>query len=186
MKRRKRKKRKKRRLPRISSHSSCGRARRRQRQWLGCNAGFPCDVTPRAVFPSSVDMPEFPGILAGIMEQTVDIPVPQGGGRIAGPQGFLPGQSSTALQERISERLLEQMFDCIPSGGPQGFRPGQGSSSSSPRPTGISEDTDEGEKKCDSTSALEVGTASALELMDVGSLCLADDPGDRGAKEAVA
>ena len=41
-------------------------------------------------------------------------------------------------------------------------------------------------KKCDSTSALEVGTASALELMDVGSPCLADGPGDRGAEEAGA
>ena len=63
---RKRKKRRKRRLPRTSSHSSCGRARRRQRQWLGCIAGFPGDVTPRAVFPSSVGMSEFPGILAGM------------------------------------------------------------------------------------------------------------------------
>ena len=53
---------------------------------------------------------------------------------------FLPGQSSTALQERFSERLLEQMIDCIPGGGPQGFRPGQSSSSSSHRPAGISED----------------------------------------------
>ena len=26
-----------------------GCAHRRQRQWLGCNAGFPGDVTPRAV-----------------------------------------------------------------------------------------------------------------------------------------
>ena len=39
-KRRRKKKRRKRRLPRTSSHSSCGRARRRQRQWLACNAGF--------------------------------------------------------------------------------------------------------------------------------------------------
>ena len=66
--------------------------------------------------------------LQRIMEQTVDIPVPQGGRRIA---------------ERISARLLEQMFDCIPGGGPHGFRPGQSSSSSSHRPAGISKDTDE-------------------------------------------
>ena len=88
--------------------------------------------------------------LQRIMEQTVDIPVPQGGGRIADPQGFLPGQSSTALHgsqerisERIGERLLEQMLGCIPDEGPQGFLPGQSSSSSSHRPAGISEDTDE-------------------------------------------
>ena len=48
--------------------------------------------------------------LQRIMEQTVDIAVPQGGGRIAGPQGFFPGQSSTA-QARISARLLEQMLE---------------------------------------------------------------------------
>ena len=41
-------------------------------------------------------------------------------------------------------------------------------------------------KKCDTTSALGVGTASALELMDVGSLCLADCPGEGGAEEAGA
>ena len=35
-----RKKKKKKKLPKVSSHSSCGRARRRQRQWLGCIAGF--------------------------------------------------------------------------------------------------------------------------------------------------
>ena len=88
--------------------------------------------------------------LQRIMEQTVDIAVPQGGGRLAGPQGFLPGQSSTALHgsqerisERIRERLLEQMLACIPDEGPQGFLPGQSSSSSSHRPAGISEDTDE-------------------------------------------
>ena len=50
-KRRKRKKRK-RRMPRTSSRSLRGRARRRQRQWHACNAGFPGDVPFRAVFPS--------------------------------------------------------------------------------------------------------------------------------------
>ena len=50
------------------------------------------------------------------MEQNVDIPVPGRGGRIAGLQGFLPGQSSTATHssvERISERIVEQI--AIPS-----------------------------------------------------------------------
>ena len=52
-----------------------------------------------------------------IMEQTVDIPVPQGGGRHADLQGFLRGQSSTGA---------EQIVD-IPGGGLH--RPGQSSSS---------------------------------------------------------
>ena len=84
------------------------------------------------------------------VEDRVNIPVPGRGGRITGPQGFLPRQSSTALHgsqerisERIRERLLEQMLGCIPGEGPQGFLLGQCSSSSSHRPAGISEDTDE-------------------------------------------
>ena len=63
---RKRKKRRKRRTPRTSSRSSCGRSRRRQRQWLACNAGFPGDVPLRAVFPSVVVWPEMRGIMAGM------------------------------------------------------------------------------------------------------------------------
>ena len=69
------------------------------------------------------------------------IPVPGGGGRLAGLQGFLPGQSSTAPQERISERIMEHCVR-IPRGGLQGFRAGQ-SSSSSHFPAGIPEDVDE-------------------------------------------
>ena len=48
------------------------------------------------------------------VEKHVDIPVPRRGGRNAGLQGFLPGQSSTASQlslERISERIAEQIVD---------------------------------------------------------------------------
>ena len=59
----------KRRTPRSSSNSSYGRARRRQRQWHARNAGFPGDVSPRAVFPSFVGMPELPGILAGMFQK---------------------------------------------------------------------------------------------------------------------
>ena len=92
------------------------------------------------------------------VEHRVDIPVPGRGGRIAGLQGSSSGQSSPvsiveqifdiprggppgfpgspAAQAWISARLLEQMFDCIPD-------PGHSSSSSSHRPAGISEDTDE-------------------------------------------
>ena len=53
-------------------------------------------------------------LLQRIREQNVGIPVPGCGGRIAGLQGFPPGQSSTALpssQERISERIVEQIVD---------------------------------------------------------------------------
>ena len=112
-------------------------------------------------------------------------PVPGGGGRIAGLHGLLHGQSSTAThssEERISERIVEQIADIpVARGDPQGLRPGQSSSSSSHVPVRVPEDADEpGQgvfrtfhkitKKCETTSALEVGTASALEPMDAGSL----------------
>ena len=73
------------------------------------------------------------------MEQNVDIPVPGRGGRSSGLQGFLPGQGSTASlssEERISERIVEQIVD-IPGEGLQDFRPGQSSSSSSHFPAGV-------------------------------------------------
>ena len=69
VKRRKRKKKRKKRVPRTSSYSSCCRARRRQRQWHARNAGFPCDDPPRAVFPSSVGLPELPVIVAGMFQK---------------------------------------------------------------------------------------------------------------------
>ena len=72
-----------------------------------------------------------------IMEQTVDIPVPGGGGRLAGLQGFLPGQSSTAL-------TVAQIVDNpAPGGGIQGFRPGQSSSASFSSRAGVHENADE-------------------------------------------
>ena len=65
-------------------------------------------------------------------EQNVDIPVLGRGGRNAGLQGFLPRQSPTAQlasQERISERIVEQIVDSrVFGGGLQDFRPGQSSS----------------------------------------------------------
>ena len=64
VRRRKRKKRRKRRTPRTSSRSSCGRARRPQRQWHTSYAGFPGDVPLRAVFPSVVVRPELLDIMA--------------------------------------------------------------------------------------------------------------------------
>ena len=60
---RKRKKRRKRRLPR-SSVLRGGRARRRQRQWRAF--GSPGVVLHCAVFPSIVDRPEMPCIMAGM------------------------------------------------------------------------------------------------------------------------
>ena len=83
--------------------------------------------------------------LQRIVEQNVDIPVPGRGGRIAGLQGFLPGQSSTALpfEERISKRIVEQNVDFPVGGGLQDFLPGQSSSSSSHVPARVSEALDE-------------------------------------------
>ena len=80
------------------------------------------------------------------MEQHVDIPVPGVGGRLAGLQGFPPEQSSTAThssEERISERIVEQIVEFpVSGGGRQDFRPGQSSSSSSHLPAGVPEDAD--------------------------------------------
>ena len=85
-------------------------------------------------------------LLQLIMEQNADIPVPGRGGRIAGLQGFLPGQSPTALhgsQERISEWIVEQNVDFPVGGSLQDCRPGQSSSSSSHVPARVSEALDE-------------------------------------------
>ena len=62
--RRKRKKRRKRRLPRSPRPLLRGRARRRQRQWLACNAGLPGDVPLLDVFSSVVVRPEMLDIMA--------------------------------------------------------------------------------------------------------------------------
>ena len=60
---------------------------------------------------------------------------------------FPPEQSSTTLhvsQERISERIVEQIVDfSVFGGGLQDFRPGQSSSSSSNVPAGVREALDE-------------------------------------------
>ena len=77
----------------------------------------------------------YSSLLQRTVEQNVDIPVLGRGGRNAGLQGFLPRQSSTAQlasQERISERIVDQIVDSrVVGGGLQDFRPGQSSSSSS-------------------------------------------------------
>ena len=84
----------------------------------------------------------------GLSEQHVDIPVPRRCGRSSDLQGFLPGQSSTALssssKKRISERTVEHIVR-FPGEGLQDFRPGQVSpaSSSFHSPAGSDDDANE-------------------------------------------
>ena len=91
----------------------------------------------------------------------MDIPVPQGCGRHADLQGFLPGQSSTGV---------EQIVD-IPGGGLQGFRPGQSSSASFSSPARVHEIADEPGEGVFRTfprpqkRALECESAPAVELI---------------------
>ena len=79
-------------------------------------------------------------LLQRTVEQTVDIPVPQGGGgSISGLQGFSSGKRSTASpssMKRISKRIVEQIVDPVSSGRLQG-------SSSSHSPAGVEERADE-------------------------------------------
>ena len=78
-------------------------------------------------------------------EQNVGIPVPHRGGRHAGLQGFHPEQSSSALhgsQERIIERIVEQIVNFPVGGDLQDFRPRQSSSSSSHVPARVPEALD--------------------------------------------
>ena len=81
----------------------------------------------------------YSSLLQRTVEQHVDIPVPRGRGRLAGLQGSLPGQSSTALPslERISERIVEQNVEFPVGGGLQDFLPGQSSSATSSSPAGV-------------------------------------------------
>ena len=89
----------------------------------------------------------YSSLLQRTMEQHVDIPVPGGGGRNAGLQGFLRGQGPTApfsSLERISEQIVEQTVDIPAAGvGLADFLPGQSSSSSSHDPARIVETLDE-------------------------------------------
>ena len=66
---RKRKKRRKRRTPRTSSLPS--RARRRQRQWSACYAGFTGDDIPYVMFPSGVARPKMLCIMAGMHQEDI-------------------------------------------------------------------------------------------------------------------
>ena len=67
LRKRKRKKRRKRRTPRTSSLPS--RARRRQRQWSACYAGFTGHDTPRVLFPSVDARPKMLCIMAGMHQE---------------------------------------------------------------------------------------------------------------------
>ena len=134
---------------------------------------------------------------SGLCEQNVDIPAVGGSGTGGGSSGFLPGQSTSETAEQIVEipvprsdgagdlqgfprgqgstAFSEQIAEFPDPGGGQDFQPVQGSAaSSSDLPgqagQGVFSHFSTDEKKCDTTSALEVGTASALEPMDAGAL----------------
>ena len=96
-----------------------------------------------------VEVPTIISVASLFLQRLMElaISVPGGGGRNAGLQGTLPGQSSTSThssEERISERIVEQIVDFpVSGGGLQDFRPGQSSSSSSHVPAHVHEDADE-------------------------------------------
>ena len=100
--------------------------------------------------------------------------------------------SLALLQQQYAEQTLT--IQLLVVAGVVEVLPGEGSSASSSHSPGAVDEAGQGFfshffpmlKKFDSTSALGVGTASALELMDVGSLCLADGSGEGGAEEAGA
>ena len=136
------------------------------------------DVPVPQMVDQLVEVPtirSFSSLFQRTVEQHVDIPVPGGGGGpSSGLQGFSSGQLSTASpsRKRISERIVEQIVDPVSRGGLPG-------SSSSHSPAGDEERADEpgkgvfrtfpqNKKKCEGCSALGVGTASALQLMDGG------------------
>ena len=89
--------------------------------------------------------------LQRIMDQTVDIPVPQGGGRHADLQGFLRGQNSTGV---------EQIVD-IPDG--VLHRPGQSSSSADGLGKGVFRTFPQNKKSA------ELGSHSGSELLPESS-----------------
>ena len=129
---------------------------------------------------ASGDLQGFLPRFSAPVEQTVHIPAPRSGVRRL--QGVLPEKSVTAFGEadyRSPAASVEQIVDNPGfGGGLQDLRPGQGSASSSHSPADFADDANQGDfrtfpqnkKKCDSTSALGVGTTSALEPMDAGCL----------------
>ena len=139
---------------------------------------LPCPS--RSPFPepqSAEQLVEVPTVLSPtrialqIAEQIVDTPVPRGRceRRV---QGFLPSQSSAATpsaEERISERIEEQLVDTSP-----GVGLGQGSSS----PAGPADEDFAGVfrtflrgKKCGCRRESECGPAPGGQLVDSSGLC---------------
>ena len=111
--------------------------------------------------------------LQRVMEQTVDIPAPQGGGRHADLQGFLRGQSSTCAVPQIVDNPAS-------GGGLQGFRPGQSSSASSSSTSGVHGSADgpgkgvfrtfpQNKKKCEDGFALQSESARQCQPIHAGS-----------------
>ena len=117
------------------------------------------------------------------MEQNVDIPAVGGSGTGEGLLGLLPGQSSTAFGgARFPAATAEQIVDTpVPHG--RRDLPSAASSSGLPGTAnqGVFRTFPRG-KKCDTTSALEVGTASALEPIHAG--CSAGVAGGGGGGES--
>ena len=109
---------------------------------------LPFDVPMRAAVTQLAEqLVEVPTIISysslqRTVEHHVDIPVPGREGRASGLQGFLPGQSSTALQKRIYELIVEKIVDPVSGGGLHGSLSGHGSSSSH-SPAGVEERADE-------------------------------------------
>ena len=105
---------------------------------------LPHDVPPRRwcrdtqLMEQLVEVPT-PVFYSSLLQRTVDIPVPGGGGGpSSGLQGFSSGQRSTASpsKKRISERIVEQIVDPVSRGGLHG-------SFSSHSPAGDEERADE-------------------------------------------
>ena len=118
----------------------------------------------------------YSSLLQRTVEQHVDIPVPRGRGRLAGLQGSLPGQSSTALPslERISERIVEQNVEFPVGGGLQDFLPGQSSFTTSSSPAGVRGSADGPVERVFRTfpqnkKSAKVGSHSGSELLPESS-----------------
>ena len=94
---RKRKKRRKTRLPRFPRPLLRGCARRRQRQWLGCHAGFPGGVTPSAILAGMDALIVDPGSgickarIAGFTARSVFLGCRQARGQVGLELGWFTG-----------------------------------------------------------------------------------------------
>ena len=112
-----------------------------------------------------------------LIEQNVHNPVPQGRGGRGGPQGFLPGQDSTAFcgADRI-ENLVPR------SGGLQGSRPGRVSSASSAHSPGAAVEED---GTGDSLSAAFAALRRLLRREETGERAEAEAAGGATVQKTV-